>query len=356
MSTTVQNPRYLALTAILLTSGTTFLLYVLRFSGAEIGFGSSRYSGWSRWREVNVEASDSVLAQWVKDLSEVGRGSGKGKGNEEALGEQDWCPGFMLDPSSRTNPRMLDLQHFNFLRDRATRPTVVFRPDESQDPSDSNYTTRTFWIASGDHVPPEDFAQQHHPDSFYPFAPFSADDEELPRFAQTPQKDSRCPVLSIPSAGIYGLPNDSRLSPQRLPSRDFDARRRQHKIRRRATMGEGQVVRLKGEEIMFGMATTPSRVNKALPIWKHWVPTADEGNGDRGSTIFILDEPLSDDLSDPEVRASSEANALARSLGINLDMRGVESERYETRYFSLVKEMWEEDGKLGRKAKWFVIA
>ncbi|KAM0786496.1 hypothetical protein ACM66B_001954 [Microbotryomycetes sp. NB124-2] len=117
-------------------------------------------------------------------------------------------------------------------------------------------------------------------------------------------------------------------------------------------------------KIMFGMSTTADRVLYNIPVWQHWIPTAagssalDSGTNDAWkdtSKLLILTPPPNP----TEAARTREAVEEARSLGINLVMRKRESDRFETRYFSLTEEMWEEalkrEAAEGVRTEWFVF-
>ena len=116
----------------------------------------------------------------------------------------------------------------------------------------------------------------------------------------------------------------------------------------------------KNSNIMFGMSTSPDRVLYNLPVWSHWLPSAPKGLDSTSSTAEL---PLVLLLSPPpnptEKSRMREALEEAQGLGMNLEMREKESDRFETRYFSLVEEMWKEalkrEAALGTHTEWFVF-
>ena len=118
----------------------------------------------------------------------------------------------------------------------------------------------------------------------------------------------------------------------------------------------------KDNSVMFGMSTSPDRVLNNLPVWSHWIPSspspldpASPATADL-PIIFIL-TPLPNPT---EAARTREALEEAQLLGLFLRMRATEADRFETRYFSLVQEMWLEaqrrEGETGIVTEWFVFA
>ncbi|KAK4046471.1 hypothetical protein OIO90_006555 [Microbotryomycetes sp. JL221] len=115
-------------------------------------------------------------------------------------------------------------------------------------------------------------------------------------------------------------------------------------------------------KVMFGMSTTADRVLYNIPVWQHWIPTAGSAL-DQTTEEQVKNTPRLLILTPPpnptEAARTREAVEEARGLGINLVMRKKESDRFETRYFSLAQEMWEESRKResteGVKTEWFVF-
>lgn len=121
----------------------------------------------------------------------------------------------------------------------------------------------------------------------------------------------------------------------------------------------------RNSQVMFGMSTTPDRVLWNLPVWSHWLPSVpghaplDPTNRDQ-----VADLPLLLVLTPPpnptEAARTREAVDEAQTLGMYVEMRPREADRFETRYFALVEEMWKEaqrrESEGGDKTEWFVFA
>ena len=118
----------------------------------------------------------------------------------------------------------------------------------------------------------------------------------------------------------------------------------------------------KDNSVMFGMSTSPDRVLNNLPVWSHWIPSSPSPLDPSSPAtadlpiIFILTPPPNP----TEAARTREAMEEAQSLGLFLKMRATEADRFETRYFSLVQEMWLEaqsrEESTGIVTEWFVFA
>lgn len=105
---------------------------------------------------------------------------------------------------------------------------------------------------------------------------------------------------------------------------------------------------------MFGMSTTPDRILFNMPIWEHWIPRSRTAVADVLPLLLILT---------PETDAKEEARrkeALeeADAAGMRVEIRDRPSDRFETRYFGLVEEMWGEARKREKRGvvtEWFVF-
>ncbi|GAA5823926.1 hypothetical protein JCM5353_007339 [Sporobolomyces roseus] len=119
----------------------------------------------------------------------------------------------------------------------------------------------------------------------------------------------------------------------------------------------------KNSNIMFGMSTTPDRVLWNLPVWKHWLPSLNAPL-DPTNENQVKDLPLLLVLTPPpnptEEARTREAVEEAQSLGMYVEMRAREADRFETRYFALVEELWKEavrrESQGGDRVEWFVFA
>ncbi|GAA6058934.1 hypothetical protein JCM10212_002886 [Sporobolomyces blumeae] len=119
----------------------------------------------------------------------------------------------------------------------------------------------------------------------------------------------------------------------------------------------------KHNKIMFGMSTTPDRVLWNLPVWSHWLP-AHASALDPTRKEHVANLPLLLVLTPPpnptEELRTREAVEEAQSLGMYVEMRAREADRFETRYFALVEELYKEalrrEAEGGDKTEWFVFA
>lgn len=114
-------------------------------------------------------------------------------------------------------------------------------------------------------------------------------------------------------------------------------------------------------KLMFGMSTSPDRVLSSLPVWSHWLPSSsspldpNSANADLPLVLILTPPP-----NPTEALRMREAVEEAQSLGMHVQMRAAEASRFETRYFTLVREMWVEALKRetthGIITEWFIFA
>ena len=111
------------------------------------------------------------------------------------------------------------------------------------------------------------------------------------------------------------------------------------------------------------MSTTPDRVLYNIPVWQHWMPAAKSAldpsspaNARNIPRVVILTPPPNP----TEAARMREARDEAQGLGMNVDLKQRDSDRFETRYFSLTEEMWEEalkrEAEEGVRVEWFVYS
>ncbi|GAA5955944.1 hypothetical protein JCM10213_000075 [Rhodosporidiobolus nylandii] len=119
----------------------------------------------------------------------------------------------------------------------------------------------------------------------------------------------------------------------------------------------------KSSSIMFGMSTTPDRVLWNLPVWANWVPAKKQPPLDPAQHIQTSGLPLVLVLMPPpnptELARSKEAMEEANALGMYVEIRPREAERFETRYFALAEEMHKEAQRRaleGVQTDWFVFS
>ncbi|GAA5859839.1 hypothetical protein JCM8547_004350 [Rhodosporidiobolus lusitaniae] len=123
----------------------------------------------------------------------------------------------------------------------------------------------------------------------------------------------------------------------------------------------------KPSSVMFGMSTTPDRVLWNLPVWANWVPAR---TGERGPAVLDPTKhvqtsqlPLVLVVTPPpnptEQLRTREAVDEANGMGMYVEMRPREADRFETRYFGLAEEMWNESHKRaleGVQTDWFIFS
>lgn len=118
-------------------------------------------------------------------------------------------------------------------------------------------------------------------------------------------------------------------------------------------------------KIMFGMSTLPDRALFNIPVWAHWLPsTPGRAPLDPVRVDMTRELPLLLVLTPPpnptERARMREAVDDAETQGLYVTLRPKESDRFETRYFSLLTEMWKEAGRRqtdeGVLTEWFVLA
>ncbi|BGO99555.1 Multifunctional methyltransferase subunit TRM112 [Rhodotorula toruloides] len=120
----------------------------------------------------------------------------------------------------------------------------------------------------------------------------------------------------------------------------------------------------KNSSVMFGMSTTPDRVLANLPVWSHWIPSAKPPPLDPSVKAMTAKLPLVLVLTPPqnptETARAREAMEEANGMGMFVEMRPREAERFETRYFALAEEMWEEakrrEEEDGIRTDWFIFS
>ncbi|KAJ3100820.1 hypothetical protein HK100_004644 [Physocladia obscura] len=103
------------------------------------------------------------------------------------------------------------------------------------------------------------------------------------------------------------------------------------------------------EEFLFGIATTPERIEPNIEIWASWLQVA-EGRRISPALVVSLDQAVQFD----EIQQKSKETVIASAQRLNLDIRfhPTEISRYEQRVLFLVRELW---NAASSKTKWFVI-
>lgn len=115
---------------------------------------------------------------------------------------------------------------------------------------------------------------------------------------------------------------------------------------------------------MFGMSTTPDRVLNNLDVWTHWLPLAPDPLDPVAQPDVVKTLPLVLILTPPpnptEGMRIREAVDEGQALGMHIQIKEIPSDRFETRYFSLVQEMWTEAERRkkeeGVTTDWFVFS
>ncbi|GAA5988113.1 hypothetical protein JCM10908_002067 [Rhodotorula pacifica] len=228
------------------------------------------------------------------------------------------------------------LEYCPWSTERKHIPTVALVGDQLREPTEN----RTFFVA--------DAVDEALPASFLPY---TYPPREL-RFAQTlsGKEEKRPAGQGRLHEGVSEDKGEQLCRAHRVPSSP-----------RPQIPGTAE---WKNSKVMFGMSTVPDRVLWNLPVWSHWLPkspqppldTRDKAVMDELPLVFILmPEP-----NPTEEARSREAVDEANSLGMHVKMRAREADRFETRYFALVEEMWIEakvrEAKEGVKTEWFILA
>lgn len=113
----------------------------------------------------------------------------------------------------------------------------------------------------------------------------------------------------------------------------------------------------KNSKVMIGMSTPPSRASHHLLLWEHWLPSSLlPTKQDDLPILLVLTPPLSAE----ETTLAEQVTEQAKEKGMIVKTRPIISDRFETRYLSLVKEMWIEavkrESQTGVKTEWFIFA
>ncbi|CEQ42010.1 SPOSA6832_03781, partial [Sporobolomyces salmonicolor] len=214
-------------------------------------------------------------------------------------------------------------------------PTVILQGDQASDST----ANRTWELTSGS------------PSSAkpVPFLPYAYPPRDL-RLAQQMPDVQRAPTKPGQGRLHEGVPGDEKgkqlCKVHEVPSSP------------RPRVPEGW----KPSSVMFGMSTVPDRVLWNLPVWSHWVP-AHSSPLDPTNPVQTSALPMVLVLTPPpnptESARTREAVEEAQGMGMYVEMRPREAERFETRYFALAEEMWKEaqrrqrDG--GIKTDWFIF-
>lgn len=210
-------------------------------------------------------------------------------------------------------------------------PTVILQGDAQND----RFTNRTYWV--GGPSAPEAFLPYAYPPRDLRLAQHISDKPVAPRKPGRGHLDDGdadetgqqlCKIHSVPSS-----------PPPEVPAG------------------------WNNNKIMFGMSTTPDRVLYNIPVWQHWMPSAGSALDPSSASsthdlprVYILTPPLNP----TEAARLREARDEAQGLGMNVELKERESDRFETRYFSLTEEMWAEalrrEAAEGVKTEWFVFS
>lgn len=111
-------------------------------------------------------------------------------------------------------------------------------------------------------------------------------------------------------------------------------------------------------KVMFGMATPPSRAVRHLALWEHWMPTStiSPPSADNESPLLLV---LTPPYVGAEERHAKEVVAEAITRKLNVHIRELKAERFETRYLALAQEMWltamQREEETGVVVDWFIF-
>ncbi|GAA5844194.1 hypothetical protein JCM11251_006713 [Rhodosporidiobolus azoricus] len=260
--------------------------------------------------------------------SSEGRGGGVGKGlsAKERAGLMQFCPW-----STRT-------KHV---------PTVILAGDQNHGPTEN----RTYFVTepSSDSSSSKGPSSTPQPASFLPYA-YPPRDMRLAQTLSTSPSDSR---KHKPGSGRLGegIPDDE-------PGQQVC---RVHAVPSSPRPPVPPTFRK--NSLMFGMSTTPDRVLWNLPVWSHWVPSSPHPPLDPTQHPQTSALPLVLVLTPPpnptEQARTREAVEEANGMGMYVEMRPREADRFETRYFALVEEMWREAERRaleGVTTDWFIFS
>lgn len=228
------------------------------------------------------------------------------------------------------------LNYCPFSTARKHIPTVALVGDQAQDPADN----RTYWVRDNDDPDlPATFLPHAYPPRDMRFAQnLSGKEEKVPpgqgrlhEGVQDEQGERLCPVYTVPSSPRPHTP---------LMSGWRDSK------------------------VMFGMSTPPDRVLWNLPVWSQWLPKSSNAPLDTSDPAATSELPLvlvlMPEPNPTEAARSREAVEEASTLGMYVEMRPREADRFETRYFALAEEMWIEaerrEQKEGVRTEWFIFA
>lgn len=221
-------------------------------------------------------------------------------------------------------------------REASQYPTVVLHPlgGGLEEPEDDD--RRTTFMDREDTV-----GGKASEVGFYPWV--TRGNDRLPRFADPWRDDEEESSVASPS----GLPTNRTSRRPSCLRYDVPASPPSPKTSRPMS------------RFMFGMATTPSRALRSIPIWEDWLlPTAHIAT----SPLLVLVEP------DHETEDAWEVERrFHRAISIDSHLEAtilpLDAARFERRYFDLVREMWRE-GRVREEIKegqerpidWFVLA
>ncbi|BGP56139.1 hypothetical protein JCM8202v2_003750 [Rhodotorula sphaerocarpa] len=228
------------------------------------------------------------------------------------------------------------LNYCPFSTARKHIPTVALVGDQAQDPADN----RTYWVRDNDDPDlPATFLPHAYPPRDMRFAQNLSGKEEkvqpgqgrLHEGVQDEQGERLCPVYTVPSSPRPHTP---------------------------------LVSGWRDSKVMFGMSTPPDRVLWNLPVWSQWLPKFSNAPLDTSDPAATSELPLvlvlMPEPNPTEAARSREAVEEASTLGMYVEMRPREADRFETRYFALAEEMWIEaerrEQKEGVRTEWFIFA
>lgn len=102
-------------------------------------------------------------------------------------------------------------------------------------------------------------------------------------------------------------------------------------------------------QFMFGLATTPQRILRALPAWEDWhasAPNATLPSWTKAPSpprFLVLTPPRTASGEPTDAIEWDRATELIANSSIPLTLRSLAAPRNEQRYFSLVREMWKDE-------------
>ncbi|KAI9353538.1 hypothetical protein BDR26DRAFT_928818 [Obelidium mucronatum] len=115
-----------------------------------------------------------------------------------------------------------------------------------------------------------------------------------------------------------------------------------------ATKNCNQVFKMK--DFVFGMATTPKRLERVLPAVSHWLAPRTNESPNNSATLLVLHNILLAENGD-EAKSEARIRNTSTQKRMNISFQYTNINRYEQRVVFLIQSLW----KLSLPAKWYII-